>query len=91
MSRTPLEAATWMAAQVAKHGVLYQDAAADHLALRFGRKFATENDSGGMSIDKKVLAEFRQLTETTVVWDRSEKCWRRREPGDGTGRLADGT
>lgn len=80
-----------MTAQVERNGCLYQDDAADYLFKHFGKAFAHENDTGGMSIAKSVLAEFRAMTEKTVVWDRSEKCWRRRERGDGSGRLADGT
>jgi hypothetical protein len=64
---------------------------ADHLYKRFGKAFANENDAGGMSIAKDMLAEFRAMTAKTVVWDRGEKCWRRRARGDGSGRLADGT
>ncbi len=88
---TPRDAAEWMAGAVNREGCLYQDEAADHLHKHFGKAFADENDTGGMSIAKDVLAEFRAMTAKTVVWDRGEKCWRRRERGDGSGRLADGT
>ena len=89
--RTAKEAAAWMAAEVMRDGFLEQDVAAAHLGDEFGRRFILENDSGGLSISKEVLAEFRALTEKTVVWDRTEKSWRRRESGDGKGRLAEGT
>ena len=85
------EAAGWMAEEVARQGVLEQHVAASHLADHFGEGCVYDNDNGGTSISKEVLAEFRKLTEATVVWDRTAKCWRRRESGDGKGRLADGT
>jgi len=85
------EAAAWMVAEVQREGCLYQADAADYLHTYFGKACADENDTGGMSISMSVLIEFRGLTTKSVVWDRGEKCWRLREPGDGSGRLADGT
>lgn len=90
-NKTAKDAAAWMVDELKREGCLYQDAAADYLYKHFGTAFADENDTGGMSIAKDVLAEFRAMTEKTVVWDRGEKCWRPRERGDGSGRLADGT
>lgn len=75
--------AKWMVDQLNRgDGVLYQDDAAATIEKRFGEKFLYVNDSGGISIGKKVLAEFRALTEKTVVWDRGERAWRKRERYD---------
>jgi hypothetical protein len=36
-----------------------------------------------------VLAAFENMTSETVVWSKSGKAWRRREPGDPPGRQVD--
>ncbi|EPL7296504.1 DUF6953 family protein [Klebsiella pneumoniae] len=47
------------------------------------------NANGNLSIDKKVLAKFRKLTNDTVIWDRGEKAWRKRQGYDAPGRQQD--
>jgi hypothetical protein len=81
-------AAEWMASRVAKDGILYQDDAAEHIATKWN-DCVVERDDGGTSIVKPVLTEFQRLTADTVVWERAEKCWRKRETTDGLGRQAD--
>lgn len=68
---------------------LYQSEVADQLYEDFGYRFVYENDRGNLAISRDVLAEFRALTETTVVWDRSECAWRWRDEYDGSGRSSD--
>ncbi|WP_404999754.1 DUF6953 family protein, partial [Escherichia coli] len=43
---------------------------------QFGDTFVYLNANGNLSIDKKVLAKFRKLTNDTVIWERGEKAWR---------------
>ena len=43
------------------------------------------NDEGGLAIDKRVLEAFRKITPD-VVWSRSERHWRAREPYDVPGK-----
>ena len=50
-----------------------------------GSEFLYQNVNGGLSMDTKVLKEFRMLTIDTVVWDRAG-YWRRRKPADPAGR-----
>jgi len=82
-------AAAWMRDHVQKHGSLYQEQAAGELSARFGDECVRMNDGGNLAIAPAVLREFRTLTEGTVVWDRAERAWRRREAFDSPGRLAD--
>jgi hypothetical protein len=81
--------ARWMADQLAGDQPLYQNEAADEIQDRFGDDFTYENDNGNLAISRSVLKAFRALTEETVVWDRSERAWRRRESHDGPGRQAE--
>lgn len=83
------DVATALAVEVNKEGVLYQTDAAELIEKLFGNQFLIENDTGGVSIRPDVLAEFRRFTEESVVWDRAERAWRKREKYDGPGRLAD--
>lgn len=79
---TALEVAQWIAAEIEKHGVVYQEDAAWRIAESFGKQFVVANDNGSQSIDGCVLREFRRMTESTVVWDRGEKLWRWRGDSD---------
>jgi hypothetical protein len=79
--------AAWMMSEIEKHQILYQQEAATEIADRFGAEFTPENENGNPSIRKDVLKAFRELSGDSVVWVRSEFCWRSREPGDDPGRL----
>jgi hypothetical protein len=81
-------AAVWMAYKVQREGTLYQRDAADYLEGTHGEAAVYYNDHGNPALTKAVLDEFRALTEATVVWDRREKCWRKRTAQDGSGRLS---
>ncbi len=89
-SHTAIDVAVWMLKRLERDGgVLSQEDAAVGIESKFGEPFVRVSDSGGLSIDKGVLAEFRALTEKTVVWDRTERLWRKREKADPSTRLAD--
>jgi hypothetical protein len=76
------EVAQWMLAALEQSGCLYQEDAVDKIKAKFGGEFLYENQNGNAAISKKVLAEFRRLTEGTVIWDRYEKFWQKVKPGE---------
>ena len=77
-----------MAAEFKSRGELYQNDAAAAIPVRFGMGLLRENEGGNAAIDRKVFAAFRCLTED-AIWDRGELCWRKREAGDPSGRMAE--
>jgi hypothetical protein len=82
--------AHWMLEQINKKRELYQNEVVYQIEDKFGPQFVYENQSGNLAISREVLKEFRKLTEDTVVWYRSELCWRIRSAGDPkVGRLVE--
>lgn len=57
-----------------------------HLVVRHVREanpsLVYRNKSGGWGLDPAILTAFRKLTDTSVVWSRSELRWRRRRERD---------
>ncbi|KAA0238969.1 MAG: hypothetical protein EDM74_05355 [Armatimonadetes bacterium] len=86
---TPREVAEWMRAELGKVGELYQDDAVGQLADKFGPEFVYDNQNGNPAISKDVLKEFADLTKADVVWARSGRYWRQRQPDDDPGRQVD--
>jgi hypothetical protein len=78
--------ARWMLEQVDLQGDLYQDSAVIDIWKKFGQQFIYENEAGNVVISKPVLAAFRKLTIDIIVWERSERFWRRRDAADSPGR-----
>jgi hypothetical protein len=62
--------------------LLYQEVIVYDIAQNFGDEFVYTNQNGNLAISRRVLEEFRKLTEATVVWERGERMWRKREPYD---------
>lgn len=86
---TPLAAAARMLFELETNdGLLAQDDAAAMLARELGNEFIVTNKNGNPSIAKAVLDEFAKLTSDTVVWEATERQWRRREVADPAGRKA---
>lgn len=83
---TAKEVAAWMQKELERVNQLYQETVVDQIKHKFGEEFTHMNDSGNLAIDKKVLAEFRQLTGTTVIWEKGEKMWRKRGKFDEPGK-----
>lgn len=75
-----------MLRELDEHGELYQQDVVNDIETRFGATFVYDNESGNPAIDGRVLRAFRELTGDSVVWMRSERLWRKREPGDEPGR-----
>ncbi len=86
---TPAEVAEWMANEVRSKGELYQQDAVDAIERLFGADHVYDNENGNPAISKPVLAAFRKLTESDVIWIRGERYWRRREQADEPGRRQD--
>ena len=83
---TAQDVAEFMLNKVITEHELYQADVVDDIEQNFGQQFVYENDNGNMSIDKKVLATFKKISEETVVWEKSSKSWRLREQDDDPGR-----
>ena len=87
-SKKPLasDVAAWMLAEFEREGLLYQETVVYDIEARFGEEFTYINENGNLAIGRDVLKEFRKLTEKTVVWDRRERYWRKREDFDPADR-----
>lgn len=83
---THLQVAEWMVEELNRVKFLYQEDAVWKIFRMFGKEYTYENDNGNLAIDKKVLKEFRKLTEDYVVWERGEKMWRARAAYDPKGK-----
>jgi len=86
---TPQAIAQWMLEELGRAGILDQELIVHSIATKFGKEFTYFNENGNLSIDRRVLREFRKLTEGTVVWERGEKFWRFRTEKDPKGRMAE--
>lgn len=86
---TPLDVAEWMLAEVMREGTLDEQSIVADIASEFGKEYVVENEAGYSVIRPDVLAEFRQISEDTVVWMQGEKAWRKRNIGDEPGRRQD--
>ncbi len=82
----PAEIAAWMVEQVETKGDLFQIDAYLYIE-EVNPAFALVTDRGAQAISPKVLSAFRKLTKETVVWERSDKYWRKRTKYDAAGRL----
>jgi hypothetical protein len=83
---TPEDVAKWMLDGITAKTYLRQPDAVEEIRQKFGEEFAGDTDTRGVSISPEVLKEFRKLSTTTVVWERYERTWRKREPRDPPGR-----
>jgi hypothetical protein len=88
---TPKQVAEWMVAQLEEEDELPQQATALQIQERFGDDFVCLDAYGELGIARKVLYQFRKLTDDTVVWvavqgNWTSGFWRKRDPGDREGR-----
>ncbi|WP_137490706.1 DUF6953 family protein, partial [Escherichia coli] len=79
------DVAQWMKSELENTNWLYQETVVYKIKELFGDTFVYLNANGNLSIDKKVLAKFRKLTNDTVIWERGEKAWRKRQGYDAPG------
>jgi len=75
------DAADWMLVELSAKGELHQSDVVIELEKRCP-DLIYENELGNQAIDRRVLREFRRLTEGTVVWVRDEFYWRIKQEGD---------
>jgi len=80
------DAVDWMLQELKRHRALYQSDVAQHLIGFKDEKLAYYDNNGNCCIGKKVLDLFKRRTPD-VVYERSAKSWRQREPYDRPGRL----
>ena len=94
---TPGEAAAWMQDQVNKKRYLYQSDVAAYLfkveksVLKDERRLTYFDDAGNLCIARAVLSNFRKLDPEEIVYERGDKCWRKRKSYDADGRRQDYT
>ena len=86
---TALDVAKWMRGEVHRTKRLDQDAAVAEIKQRFGSYFVYENENGNPAISEHVLREFREITKSRIVWIKTGRYWRPREPGDRGSRQQD--
>lgn len=84
-TRAVARVAVWMLRRFEDAGgyLDHEDAACNVSAI-FGEPYAITGDNGNVRIAREVLAAFRSRSRD-VVWDRSERAWRRRHGGDEPG------
>src|SRR5688572_14246255 len=80
------DVAQWMLSVVEERGELTQNVAFYGINKQFGSGFTTITNSGSPSIKGGVLTAFKKISEDTIVWERGNKLWRKREFYDGPGR-----
>lgn len=78
-----------MLEELERDGTLYQEFAVSEIEKRFGVEFTRSNENGNQSVRRDVLKVFRQTSGESVVWERGERLWRRREAFDESGRQQD--
>lgn len=81
------QVATWMLQELQRVGYLYQNIVVYDIATKFGDVFTPLNNNGNLAIRKDVLAHFKKLTGDSVIWERGQRLWRKRQPHDEPGRL----
>lgn len=86
---TPKDVAEWMKGELDKSPRLYQEVAVRKIKENFGDAFVYQNEHGNLAIDKKVLSEFKKLTQDSAIWERGDKAWRKRQSYDKPGRQQD--
>ena len=83
---TPNIVAHWMLGEIQREGSLYQNTAVYDISEKFGENFTYINEGRNLAISRSVLAAFRKISEETVIWERGERMWRKREAYDESGR-----
>lgn len=79
---TVKDVADWMLAELMAAKYLEQGAVVYRISEKFGDQFVYQNDNGNMAINKKVLKEFKALTEGKAVYDQSDRGWRLLREGE---------
>lgn len=80
------DVANWMLSVIDEQGELSQNNAFYEINKQFGSGFTTIASSGSPSIKGGVLTAFKKISENSVVWERGDKKWRKRQFYDAPGR-----
>ena len=85
---TARDVAEWMLDQFGeqRRRWLNQETAVAKIRDEFGPEWSYRNRAGHWAIAEPVLAEFRRLSEDSVIWDRGFRAWRLRIDRDSPGR-----
>jgi hypothetical protein len=83
---TPADVAQWMLTVIQEQGELTQNNAYYQINKQFGTGFTTVTNSGSPSIKTSVLTAFKKISDDSVIWERGDKKWRKREFYDAPGR-----
>ena len=83
---TPKEIAQWMVDELQRERVLHQEHVVHVIATEFGKEFVYINENGNPALDRRVLREFRRITEGTVMWVGGDYLWRFRREYDPPGK-----
>jgi len=83
---TASDVAQWMLTTVQERGELSQNNAYYEINKLFGRNFTMVTNGGSPSIRGSVLTAFKKISEDSVIWERGDKKWRKREFYDVPGR-----
>jgi len=83
---TASDVAQWMLSTIQEQSELTQNNAFYEINKRFGSSFTTISNSGSPSVGRGVLTAFRKISEDSVIWERGDKKWRKREFYDAPGR-----
>jgi hypothetical protein len=81
------QAAAWMYEKLYKPDGLYHEHTVYELEKKYQHAFTYTNDYGNVAIDRDLLKEFRAVSGDDVVWDRADRCWRKRTKRDKPGRM----
>lgn len=84
------QAADWMQSELEGQGCLYQDDAVDFLVKSGAEDLLRENTDGNLVLGRSILAAFKKLNASTVVWVKPDKYWRFRVAENEDGRDARG-
>jgi hypothetical protein len=87
---SPDSVADWMMRNLLRDGCIYQEDVVDMLVKAGAGDCLKENADGNLVLTPSVLASFKNLSPTAVVWVRPERYWRWRVPEDEPGRDARG-
>lgn len=74
---TARDVADWIFANFENSKYIYQETIVYKIKEEFGADFFYTNKSGNLAIGRDVLKEFRKITEGKVVWERSDRAWRK--------------
>ncbi|MGK9261191.1 hypothetical protein KXS15_09530 [Sinorhizobium meliloti] len=78
------DVAQWMVDQMGTSARLYQETIVRKIKKHWGDDYVYKNQNGNLAISKEVLKEFKALTEESLVWERGERAWRRKRPGENS-------